>query len=31
MKSIKDAIYDTFMLRGVDYSEMSVDDISEYQ
>jgi len=28
MRSLKDAIYDTFMLRGVDYSEMSVDDIA---
>lgn len=28
MKSIKDAVYDAFMIQGVGYKEMSLDDIS---
>lgn len=28
MKTIKDAIYDAFMIQGVNYSEMSIDDIA---
>lgn len=28
MKSIKDAVYDAFMIQGVNYPEMSIDDIA---
>ena len=28
MKTIKDAVYDAFMIQGVNYQEMSIDDIA---